>query len=70
MPRTYTVPQGYVWDQISYLLYKDEGLLNLLLAANPTLRHIVKFEKQTTINVPDRPKAKPASLSALPPWKR
>ena len=68
--RQYLVPQGYVWDQVSYLLYKDEGLVHLLLAANPALRRIVMFEEATTINVPDRPKAKPASPSTLPPWKR
>ena len=70
MPKTFLVPQGYVWDQVAYVLYKDEGLLNLLLAANPTLRHIAQFEKQTLINVPDKPKVKPASPSTMPPWKR
>jgi phage tail protein X len=70
MASTFLVPQGYVWDQISYVLYKDEGFIHALLAANPTLRHIVVFEDQQLINVPDKPVTRAASSATLPPWKR
>jgi len=70
MPRKYLVPQGYVWDQISYKVYGDERFINTLLEANPTLRHIVQFEESTLIVVPDRPEVPSDSVSRLPPWKQ
>ena len=68
--KQYLVPQGFVWDQISYKLYQDEGFVHILLEANPTLRHIVQFDIPIMINVPDRPQARVPSSANLPPWKR
>jgi len=68
--RTYLVAQGDVWDYLSFKLYGDEGFTHILLEANPELRHIVKFEKSTIINVPDRPQERAQSSASLPPWKQ
>jgi len=68
--KQYLVSQGDVWDYISWKLYQDEGFIHILLAANPTLRHIVKFTVPTLINVPDRPQARAQISANLPPWKR
>ena len=70
MNRTYLVPQGSVWDYLSWKLYGDEGFIHTLLAANPTLRHIVKFEESATIIVPDKPVTRAQSSVNLPPWKQ
>jgi len=70
MPSVILAPQGSVWDYLSWKLYGDEGFSHVLLEANPTLRRIVKFEEQTYINVPDKPKPRTGSPSTLPPWKR
>jgi hypothetical protein len=68
--RQYLVPQGFVWDQISYIVYQDEGFIHTLLEANPALRHIVRFEAPALINVPDKPQSRALSSADLPPWKR
>jgi len=70
MAKTYLVPQGSVWDWISWKLYGDEGFIHTLLEANPTLRHIVVFDEPVVINVPDKPVTRAASSINLPPWKR
>jgi phage tail protein X len=68
--KQYLVPQGFVWDQISYKLYGDERFIHTLLEANPALRHIVQFEAPAMINVPERPSVPPDSVTLLPPWKQ
>ena len=68
--RKYLVPQGFVWDQISFLQYGDEQFISALLEANPSLRHTVLFEEPTTIFIPDRPVIQSNSVSLLPPWKQ
>jgi phage tail protein X len=70
MPRTFLVPQGSVWDWLSWKLYGDESFVHTLLAANPTLRHIVVFEESATITVPDKPETRASSSVNLPPWKQ
>jgi hypothetical protein len=70
MAKEYLVPQGTVWDQISYLHYGDERFISELLLANPLLRHIVRFEVPTMIRIPDRPVVQPDSVTQLPPWKQ
>jgi phage tail protein X len=62
--------QGDVWDYLSWQLYKDEGFIHVLLEANPALRHIVRFEVPTMINVPDKPLSRVPSSANLPPWKK
>ena len=67
--REFLAAQGTVWDQLCKSFYGDEGLINHLLKANPKLRHTVKFDVPTLINVPDKPEGiKPPS--SLPPWKQ
>lgn len=68
--RQYMAAQGDVWDYISWKLYQDEGFVDMLLEANPALRHTVRFEVPAMINVPDRPRARAPSPANLPPWKR
>ncbi|MDR0546148.1 MAG: tail protein X [Dysgonamonadaceae bacterium] len=68
--RQYLASQGDVWDYLSWKLYHDEGFIHTLLAANPTLRHIVQFTTPTMINVPDRPQTRTQTSANLPPWKR
>lgn len=68
--KQYMVVQGDVWDYISWKLYQDEGLSHILLAANPTLRHVVIFDVPTMINVPDKPLSKARTQVNLPPWKQ
>jgi len=68
--KEYLAPQGAVWDQISYLHYGDERFIDVLLNANPSLRHIVQFEKSTLIIIPDRPEVPPNSVTSMPPWKQ
>ena len=68
--KQYMVSQGDVWDYISWKVYQDEGFAHILLSANPTLRHIVKFEVPATINVPDKPQTRAQTSANLPPWKR
>jgi hypothetical protein len=68
--KQYIVSQGFVWDQISYKIYGDEGFAHILLAANPTLRHIVQFTVPAMINIPDKPQIRPQTSANLPPWKR
>jgi len=70
MPKKYLAPQGAVWDQISYLHYGDERFISELLKANPSLRHIVRFEEPALIVIPDRPEIPSESASRLPPWKQ
>jgi phage tail protein X len=70
LPKEYLAPQGTVWDQISYKFYGDERFINALLEANPSLRHIVRFEKSTLIIIPPRPEVPSDSVSRLPPWKQ
>jgi phage tail protein X len=70
MPRQYTAVQGDIWDYLSWKLYHYEGFMHILLAANPILRHIVKFEIPTLINVPDKPQVTAQSSSRLPLWKQ
>jgi phage tail protein X len=67
--RQYMAVQGDVWDNLSWKLYHDEGFIHTLLEANPTLRHIVRFEVPALINVPDKPQARVSSVN-LPPWKK
>jgi phage tail protein X len=70
MAKKYLVPQGTVWDQISYLQYGDERFISDLLRANPALRRIVRFEAPTLITIPDKPVVPPNSVTQLPPWKQ
>jgi hypothetical protein len=70
MDKEYLVPQGAVWDQISYIVYGDERFIDVLLGANPTLRRVVRFEKPTLIIIPDKPIVPPDSVTQLPPWKQ
>ena len=70
LPRTYLAPQGAVWDQISFLMYGDERFIDVLLEANLSLRHIVRFEKPTLLNIPSRPEVQSDSATLLPPWKQ
>jgi phage tail protein X len=68
--KQYLASQGDVWDYLSWKIYQDEGLAHILLAANPTLRHIVIFEVPTIINVPDKPQTRTQTSAKLPPWKK
>jgi phage tail protein X len=68
--RQYLVPQGFVWDQISYVAYGDERFIDALLKANPSVRHVVRFEKPTLIMIPDKPIVPSNSVTQLPPWKQ
>jgi phage tail protein X len=70
MPKEYLVPQGAVWDWISWKHYGDERFIDALLRANPSLRRVVQFEKPTLIIIPDKPVVPPASATQLPPWKQ
>ena len=70
MPKTYMAPQGAVWDWISWKHYGDERFIDVLLEANPTLRHIVQFEEPILIIIPDKPVVPPDSVTKLPPWKK
>ena len=70
MAKEYLVPQGSVWDQISYKFYGDERFIDALLRANPSLRRIVQFEESKLIIIPDRPVVPSDSITSLPPWKR
>ena len=70
MPKTFLVPQGSVWDWLSWKLYGDERFIYTLLDANPALRHVVQFEEPATITVPDKPEIPADSASGLPPWKQ
>jgi phage tail protein X len=67
--QTYNASQGDMWDNLAYRIYGDEGLVSLLLYANPTLNKIIIFEKTTLINVPNRPIIVQTNQN-LPPWKR
>jgi len=69
MLRQYMVSQGDVWDLVSFRIFGDECLMNVLLSANPTLRHIVQFNEPLIINVPERPIKRSQSSINLPPWK-
>ena len=68
--KQYTAVQGDVWDYLSWKLYNDEGFAHILLAANPALRHIIRFEVPAIINVPDKPQSGILLAINLPPWKR
>jgi hypothetical protein len=70
MPEKYLAPQGFVWDQISYIFYGDERYIDVLLNANPSLRRVVRFEKPTLIIIPDKPVVPADSVTQLPPWKQ
>jgi len=70
MPKEYLASQGAVWDWISFKQYGDERFIDLLLKANPAVRHIVQFEKPTLIQIPDMPEVPAESNSMLPPWKQ
>jgi hypothetical protein len=70
MTKQYLVPQGFVWDQISYIVYGDEKFIDTLLKANPALRRIVRFEAPTLIIIPEKPAVLSDSVTKLPPWKR
>jgi phage tail protein X len=70
MAKEYLAPQGFVWDQISYIVYGDERFIDTLLNANPALRRIVRFEVPTLIIIPDKPVVPPNSVTQLPPWKQ
>jgi phage tail protein X len=70
MVKEYLAPQGAVWDWISWKHYGDERFIDILLNANPSLRHIVRFEVPTLIIIPDKPVVPPESVTQLPPWKQ
>jgi phage tail protein X len=70
MPKEYLTPQGAVWDWISRKHYGDERFIDVLLKANPSVRHVVRFEKPTLIMIPDKPVAPSNSVTQLPPWKQ
>jgi phage tail protein X len=67
--KKYLVSQGDVWDLISFKIYGDESFMDVLLDANPDLRHIVIFTEPAYINVPERPVVA-RSLADMPPWKQ
>ena len=70
MPNEYMTESGDVWDLISWRVYRDEAFISQLINANPDKRHIVKFNGNVIMKIPDMPEAVPYSAINMPPWKR
>ena len=51
--KKYTTIQGDTWDQIAYNEYDDEGRVDLLMKANPTLLDYFVFPSGIDINIPE-----------------
>jgi phage tail protein X len=66
---TYNTVEGDVWDLISFKQYGDEAFINILINANPHLRHIEVFDGDIQITIPDKPEIPYDSPQKLPPWK-
>lgn len=64
----YTAKGGDTWDRIAMKAWQDEGMMHLLIQANPELSRIVVFEGGEKVRIPviEEPKNK----SSLPPWRQ
>ena len=49
----YTAKAGDTWDRLAFNAWTDEGLMHLLIAANPDLASIVVFEGGEKVLIPD-----------------
>lgn len=64
----YITTQGDMWDIIALKVYGDEKLMHKLIEANPEYRHIVLFQANISLNIPEM--GKKTVSTASPPWKR
>lgn len=61
---------GETWDMVAKRVYGDERFMNVLIAANINLRHIVFFPYGVEIVTPEIDTRSTAYDINLPPWKR
>lgn len=61
---------GETWDMVAKRVYGDERFMNVLIAANINLRHIVVFPYGVEIVTPEIDTRSTAYDINLPPWKR
>lgn len=64
----YTAKGGDTWDRIAFALWTNEGMLHVLIAANPLLADVVIFEGGELVRIPDV--EEPLKTESLPPWRR
>ena len=64
--RTIQTRQADFYDLISYRLYGSEFYMEQLIAANPDLRLVVRFEAGTELRAPE---VRPMPLAGLAPWR-
>lgn len=63
---SYTTTQGDTWDMIAYRLWGSEYLYPVLLEANYKYRHIVFFDADIKLNVPES--VDTSIYNERPPW--
>lgn len=61
---------GETWDMVARRVYGNERFMNVLIAANINLRHIVLFPCGMEIVTPKIDTRSTACDINLPPWKR
>jgi len=65
--KKYTTIQGDTWDWIAYNEYDDEGRVDLLMKANPTLLDYFVFPSGIDINIPEVEADEEAE--GMPDWR-
>lgn len=65
----YISREGDRWDLISYRAYGNVNLMNLIIAANPTVPIYDVMPSGITLKIPTQA-APQVSANLLPPWKR
>lgn len=63
----YVTTQNDAWDAITFRIWNDERLMNVLLAANPEHVDVLLFPAGVTLVVPECPQ-RAVNKKELPPW--
>lgn len=65
--KKYTTIQGDTWDQIAYNEYGDEGRIDQLMKANPTLLDYFVFPSNIEVNIPNDETEE--EYDGMPDWR-
>jgi hypothetical protein len=65
--KTYTTIAGDTWDIIAFNIWGDEFKMTDLQKANPDYLHVVMFDADVVLNVPE---VETAAASMVAPWNR
>lgn len=56
-----------MWDNVAKRVWGTEKMMHILIAANPSYRHILVFPAGISLVIPD---IDIEPISAPPPWRR